>query len=297
MAIFLVSWNSSSFADKEQQLSKATKALQELANSQSVIKSNRLLKKLQSLQAQEQANSQKATLIQSLIETLEQSIYIKKNENRTLAHEFDEQLIKKRVALTFDDGPHPFNTPYLLDVLKEKWAKATFYVNGNKVKKYPEIARRIVEEGHEIGNHTRNHPELTKVASSTVKRQIRETDEVIFEATGVYPTTMRPPFGSYNHHVKQYAGMPIIMRDLDTLDRRVRNASLVAKDIIHRASPEDIILLHDSHLTSAEAMREAIDGLRAKDFSFATVSELIWLDADNKNNFDGLVFPKGTKSF
>ncbi|MDF1863055.1 MAG: polysaccharide deacetylase family protein, partial [Verrucomicrobiales bacterium] len=100
------------------------------------------------------------------------------------------------LALTFDDGPHPVNTPRLLDILRSRNVKATFYVVGTNAKRYPEILRRIVAEGHEIGNHTVTHGNLTKMSPDQIRTELKTSHDTIVSATGVAPRTMRPPYGA-----------------------------------------------------------------------------------------------------
>jgi peptidoglycan-N-acetylglucosamine deacetylase len=186
------------------------------------------------------------------------------------------------VAMTFDDGPHPELTPKLLDILKQRNIRATFYVIGKNVAAYPEIARRIVEEGHEIGNHTYTHPALSKVGASRVKSELDRTTEIIRQATGVTPKTMRPPYGatntSLNRRIHDEFSMPVIMWSVDPQDWRYRNASRVSSHIISNSKPGDIILAHDIHPSTIAAMAPALDALLAKGLRFLTVSELLEYD-------------------
>ncbi|MFM8365574.1 MAG: polysaccharide deacetylase family protein [Verrucomicrobiota bacterium] len=186
------------------------------------------------------------------------------------------------LALTFDDGPHPKNTPRLLDLLKERGVKATFYVIGQNVVQYPEIARRIVEEGHEIGNHSYTHPALPKLSAARVTEEISKTNEAIQQAAGVLPTTMRPPYGATNaaltKRLNEEFQLPLILWSVDPLDWKIRKASHVSSHILQNATPGAIILAHDIHPSTVDAMPSTIDGLLAKGYKFVTVSELIALD-------------------
>ena len=186
------------------------------------------------------------------------------------------------VAITFDDGPHPKLTPRLLDILKERGLKATFYVIGQNVVQYPEIMQRMVAEGHEIGNHSYSHPVLTKCSAAKLGEEISKTNEAIQQASGVKPTTMRPPYGATNSAVTQRLnnefGLPVIMWSVDPLDWKIRKASHVSNHILQNAKPGSIILAHDIHPSTIEAMPLVFDGLLAKGYKFATVSELIAMD-------------------
>jgi peptidoglycan/xylan/chitin deacetylase (PgdA/CDA1 family) len=205
------------------------------------------------------------------------------------------------VAMTFDDGPHPELTPKLLDILKERNIRATFYVIGRNVEAYPEIARRIVEEGHEIANHTYSHPALSKIGASRVKRELDRTTEAIRNATGITPQTMRPPYGatnaSLNRRIHQEFSMPVIMWSVDPQDWRYRNAKRVSSHIISHAKSGDIILAHDIHASTIAAMPPALDALLAKGFRFLTVTELLEYDGTVENKTEvAAVEPPATSS-
>jgi len=186
------------------------------------------------------------------------------------------------LAITFDDGPHPKNTPRLLDMLKERGLKATFYVIGQNVVLYPEIMQRIVAEGHEIGNHSYTHPALTKCSAAKVTEEITKTNEAILQACGVKPTTMRPPYGATNPAVTKRLndefGLTVVMWSVDPLDWKIRKASHVSNHILQNTKPGAIVLAHDIHPSTIDAMPAVLDGLLAKGHQFVTVSELIAMD-------------------
>ncbi len=186
------------------------------------------------------------------------------------------------IAITFDDGPHPQLTPKLLDLLKERGIKATFYVIGKNVATYPEIAKRIVDEGHEIGNHTWNHPALSKLGAAKVKSEMDQTTEIIVKATGVKPATMRPPYGAtnatLNKKLDEEFGMKVIMWSVDPQDWKYRNADRVASQLIENTKAGGILLAHDIHASTIAAMPRTLDALTAKGFKFVTVSELLAKD-------------------
>lgn len=186
------------------------------------------------------------------------------------------------IALTFDDGPHPVHTPKLLDTLKQKGIRATFYVIGRSVETYPEIAKRIVAEGHEIANHTWSHPALTKLSASGVEREITRTTEVIQRVTGVRPTNMRPPYGAtnarLNKRLDEEFGLKVIMWSVDPLDWKYRNSARVTSEILTNTRPGGIVLAHDIHPTTVAAMPATIDGLKSRGFRFVTVSELLAME-------------------
>lgn len=186
------------------------------------------------------------------------------------------------VAMSFDDGPHPELTPKLLDMLKERGIKATFYVVGRNVAQYPDVARRIVAEGHEIANHTWSHPSLTKLSAARVAKEIESTTEAITGATGVKPTTLRPPYGAtnaaLNRRINDEFGLKVAMWSVDPQDWKIRKASHVSSHIIERAVAGDIILAHDIHPSTVAAMPQTLDALAAKGLKFVTVAELMAMD-------------------
>jgi peptidoglycan/xylan/chitin deacetylase (PgdA/CDA1 family) len=188
------------------------------------------------------------------------------------------------VALTFDDGPHPELTPQLLDILRLNGIRATFYVIGRNVETYPEIARRIVSEGHEIANHTWSHPALTSVGASKLSQEIEKTSASIQRVTGRRPTNMRPPYGAINDRVRQAIfrdhGLDVIMWSCDPLDWKRPGAEVVRQRLVNGATPGGILLAHDIHPGTIEAMPGTIRDLKAKGYGFATVSQLLALKED-----------------
>lgn len=189
------------------------------------------------------------------------------------------------LALTFDDGPHPTLTPRLLDILKQRNVKATFYVVGTNVRRYPHIMRRMVAEGHEVGNHTENHPHLSRMSPDAVRRELSVTHQAIVSATGIPPRTMRPPYGAITGEqkawIKSEFGYPTIMWSVDPEDWKRPGASVVASRLVSGARPGGILLVHDIHAASIDAMPSAIDQLLAKGFRFVTVSQLISLEGQS----------------
>jgi peptidoglycan/xylan/chitin deacetylase (PgdA/CDA1 family) len=184
--------------------------------------------------------------------------------------------------MTFDDGPHPKLTPKLLDLLKERNIKATFFVIGKCVAEFPDIAKRIVDEGHEIANHSWNHPQLTKLSPTAFAAEITQTNEAIEKATGIRPVVMRPPYGAINptltKRLNEEYGLSVILWSVDPLDWKIRNSDHVSSHIIKNAAPGAIILAHDIHASTIDAMPAALDALQSKGYTFATVSELIAMD-------------------
>ncbi|MCW1930869.1 polysaccharide deacetylase family protein [Pararhodobacter zhoushanensis] len=186
---------------------------------------------------------------------------------------------RPRVALTFDDGPHPQNTPHLLDILARYRVKATFYVIGQNARRYPEIVRRIVAEGHELGNHTWTHPVLSRQSDSTILTEIDRTQQMIWDTVGAVPVTMRPPYGSFTHRQMQMLfdqrNLSSVVWSVDPEDWRRPGVSVVAQRMIQGARPGAVILAHDIHGPTIRAVPAALDGILARGLQPVTMSELL----------------------
>ncbi len=177
------------------------------------------------------------------------------------------------VALTFDDGPGPL-TGELLDILGEADAPATFFVLGIMVQWQPWILQRMLDEGHEIGNHTYDHRDLTTLSEEDVIAQWTSTNEMIEQATGITPALYRPPFGARDEMVLEVTDGPLILWSLDPRDWRDHDAELVAQRVIDDARAGDIVLLHDMYQSTVDAIPAIIEGLREQGFTLVTVSTL-----------------------
>ena len=183
------------------------------------------------------------------------------------------------VAMTFDDGPHPQNTPKLLDILRERNIKATFYVIGRNVDLYPAITRRIVAEGHEIGNHSYTHGNMSKMSDDKVREELKKTADAIARAAGVKPRTLRPPYGALLQTQRSWIhsefGYPTIMWAVDPRDWQRPGPSVVTSRILSATTPGAIVLAHDLHAPTVTAMPATLDGLLQKGYKFVTVSQLL----------------------
>ncbi|MER6947132.1 polysaccharide deacetylase family protein [Nonomuraea sp. NPDC000554] len=182
----------------------------------------------------------------------------------------------KCVALTFDDGPGDY-TDHLLDLLKARHVRATFFVVGQMVaadKKH--LVRRIFRDGHELGNHSWSHPQLTAVPDGVLRRQLRFTQRLVRQLTGVRMQIMRPPYGSTDSRVADEArrdGLAQILWSVDTLDWQDHVPAIVARRATTARSGA-IVLMHDIHRTTVEAVPKILDTFTKKGFTFVTVSEL-----------------------
>lgn len=188
---------------------------------------------------------------------------------------------QRRIALTFDDGPHPVHTPPLLDALAELGAPATFFVVGRGVDAHPALVARIAREGHELGNHTYRHRYLPLARSRSVERELRATDRAIADASGVVPRIARPPWGGRsprNVRVFRRLRKRVVLWDVNSFDWKGKPASEVAQRVLDRARPGSIILMHearDGGDTTIEAVRLLVPALRARGFELVTVSRAI----------------------
>ena len=179
------------------------------------------------------------------------------------------------VALTFDDGPSPKYTPLLLDGLKERNVRATFFLLGKNVKENQELVQRMQAEGHLLGNHTYNHVQLNKIPETTARQEILKTNNEIYEATGKYPEYMRPPYGAWKKNMELCVEMLPVFWDIDTLDWKSQNVDAILKAAGEEPEDGSIILMHVEYQTSVEAALLLVDRLKEKGYEFVTVDELI----------------------
>ena len=186
------------------------------------------------------------------------------------------------IAMTFDDGPHVTNTPRLLDILAKRHIKATFFVVGENVVQYPAIMKRIVSEGHEIANHSWSHPDFSKMSEERVRGELQRTQDAILQTAGVQAKLLRPPYGAFTPKQRQWAhtefGFKIILWSVDPLDWKKPGPGMVTQRILSETRPGAIILSHDIHPQTIEAMPATFDALLAKGYKFVTVSELLSME-------------------
>jgi peptidoglycan/xylan/chitin deacetylase (PgdA/CDA1 family) len=186
------------------------------------------------------------------------------------------------VAMTYDDGPHPDYTPLLLDMLKERNIRATFYVVGINAQRYPHILRRMINEGHEIGNHSMSHPYLTRLSDAEVIAEVAGCRDAVVAAATLPTATIRPPYGDVNQHLRDLFlsefGYPTIIWDVDPKDwDPAVSDQKVVNTILTQSDHDEIILTHDIQERTVLLMPEILDGLLAQGFSFVTVTELLEL--------------------
>lgn len=181
------------------------------------------------------------------------------------------------VALTFDDGPSARTTPRLLDILSAADAHATFFVLGSQAQAYPRLLRRVASDGHEIGNHSWSHPDLTRISASSARKQIDRTSRVIEKITGLRPVLLRPPYGARNTKVDALAragGYSEVLWSIDTRDWENHSPKKIVA-AAKKARRGSIILMHDIHPDTVDAVPAVIAALRKKGFTLVTVSDLL----------------------
>ena len=185
--------------------------------------------------------------------------------------------VKPVVALTFDDGPNASSTPILLDGLKERKVRATFFLIGENVEKdeNEKIVKRMYEEGHLIGNHTYTHCNLSKLETGEAKKELEQTDTVIEKITGKQPAFARAPYGELPVDSEQDLSRMYIGWTVDPLDWMTEDAGAVVKTVVEEINPGDVILLHDCYPSSVQAAIRIVDLLQGKGYEFVTVDHLI----------------------
>ncbi|MET7327957.1 polysaccharide deacetylase family protein [Nonomuraea sp. NPDC005650] len=183
----------------------------------------------------------------------------------------------KCIALTFDDGPGQY-AGTLLDTLKKYDAKATFFLEGQYVKSRPAFVKRMVAEGHEVGNHSYSHPDFTKAEAGTIRNEIKKTQDAVKKAAGVEPKLLRPPYGLADLQVADVAtefGMPMILWTAGSEDWSSKNVDAIKKKTMEVAQPNGIILMHDWVKQTVDAMPALVKSLQKKGYHLVTVSDIV----------------------
>ena len=181
----------------------------------------------------------------------------------------------RRIALTFDDGPHPYYTDLLLDGLAERGVKVTFFLLGENIEGREDVIRRMSEEGHLIGNHTFYHVDINSLSMEEACAEIRDTSEAIRAITGRQVEYVRPPYGNWNKELECQVMMIPVFWTLDTLDWKVKNTDRIVREVLEDVEENDVILMHDSYRTTVEAALRIVDELQKEGYEFVTADELI----------------------
>ncbi len=182
---------------------------------------------------------------------------------------------QKLVALTFDDGPHKKYTEKLLDGLKERGVKATFFLMGQNIEGNEDLIRRMQREGHLIGNHSFRHIQLTNEGETAVCEAVEQTEKLIEGITGVRPQYLRPPYGDWNENLECQVELITVFWTVDSLDWKLQNTDKIVRRVEKKVNDGDIILMHDIFPTSVEAALKLIDHLTERGYCFVTVDELL----------------------
>ena len=191
---------------------------------------------------------------------------------------------KMLVALTFDDGPSVETTPTLLDILYKEDVPATFFMLGNLARNHPEIVKRAASEGHEIASHTMYHQNLIRISASAAESDINEAKSVFNDILGKTPSLTRPPYGNINDTVRSATGTPLILWSVDTLDWKNKDPAAILATATEQVHDGAIILMHDIHPTSVEAVPTLIATLRDAGYEFVTIPELAKFRGVNLEN-------------
>ncbi|WP_018659118.1 polysaccharide deacetylase family protein [Allofustis seminis] len=181
----------------------------------------------------------------------------------------------KKVALTFDDGPHPTNTLAVLDLLAKYHAKGTFFMIGTSVNFYPDLVAKVIENGHEVGEHSWTHRDFTTLDAASIQQEFDQSDAAFHKVSPWTPTLFRPPYGAYNDAVSQAIGeRHIVLWSIDTLDWQSHNPQAILEHVKNNLHDGAIILMHDVHDTSVPGLALVLEYLQSQGYEMVTVSEL-----------------------
>ncbi len=190
--------------------------------------------------------------------------------------EYEDGAEQKCIALTFDDGPHPYYTEQLLDGLKERGVVATFFVTGEHATLHPEIIKRMWEDGHVIGNHTYSHMQLRQDNKEAFSKELLQTNQVLKELTGEDVVYVRPPYGAWDKELEKELNMIPVLWSVDPLDWCTENVQTVVQRVKEQVKDNSIILLHDYFDTSVTAALQIVDELLEEGYEFVTVEEMLF---------------------
>lgn len=197
------------------------------------------------------------------------------NEEGASLKEAKDEPESKKIALTFDDGPHPVYTEEMLEVLEKYEAPATFFLLGTQVELYGDVVKEIANGKNLIGNHTYHHVQITTLSEEEAREEILKTSELIETLTGEGTEYVRPPFGTWNEGLEAELNMIPVMWTIDTLDWTTSNVDEIVNKVTKSAKENDIILMHDSYESTVQAVERIIPLLKADGFEFVTVDGII----------------------
>ena len=182
---------------------------------------------------------------------------------------------EKAVALTFDDGPHSVYTKELLEGLKKRGIKATFFLMGSNIEGNEELVRQMKQDGHLIGNHGYRHVQMTEEGAEKVRESVEKTGKIIGEIIGEEPEYLRPPYGDWNEELAEKMDLTPVFWSVDSLDWKYQNTPKITSRVLKDVEDGDIILMHDIFPTSVESALEIVDTLQEQGYTFVTADELI----------------------
>lgn len=186
-----------------------------------------------------------------------------------------QRIFRLRLPLTFDDGPHPVYTKKLLDGLRKRGVKATFFLIGENIEGNEELVKQMAEDGHLIGNHTWSHVDVTKMSDKQACEEIAKTSELVRSIVGYDTEYIRPPFGAWNKNLECGFGMFPVLWTIDPLDWKTENADQIVEKVMSEAKENAIILLHDRYEASVEAALRIVDLLKEQGYTFVTADKLV----------------------
>lgn len=206
-----------------------------------------------------------------------------------------EGAVKKKIAITFEDGPHPFYTPLILDTLSSRNTLATFFILGNRAQDYPDLIERIAVDGHSIGNHSWSHPQMTRLSFDALNNQYERTQELVATITGSAPLIYRPPYGIYNENVISILKSPAVLWSIDPGDLVYKDSAYITNYVIDHAFDGAIILLRDTNAHTTQALSAIIDELTQLGYAFVTVDQLLGITEENASQ-NIRIFSRGFES-
>lgn len=199
-----------------------------------------------------------------------------KPEEPIQEEEEETETEAKKIALTFDDGPHPVYTEEMLEVLEEAQVPATFFLLGQNIEGNEDVVKDIAENGHLIGNHTFHHVQITGLPKEQAYEEIDQTSRLIEKLTGKGTEYVRPPFGTWNEGLESNLDLILVMWTIDTMDWTTKNVDTIVNHVVKNAGENDIILMHDSYKSTVQAVERIISLLKAEGFEFVTVDEVLF---------------------
>ena len=211
--------------------------------------------------------------VSSFFELIQSSYLLDKDAE--LYKAYFEKKNRKVVALTFDDGPNSTTTNQALDTLSKYGIKATFFVLGKNVSGNEEILKRMKADGHVIGNHSWSHPVLSKLSLDDAKKQITDTEDALTKVLGSSSKLMRPPYGAITDDIRNSLDLSFIMWDVDSLDWKSKNEAAILTEIQREVKNGSIILMHDIHAETVNALPKVIDYLKGQGYDFVTIPDLL----------------------